>query len=60
MGDWSNNLEYEQREYYGHFYDTDEDVHEEENDRPCDSCEHHKENGCEKWSCVFDRQKGGE
>lgn len=26
MGDWSNNLEYEQREYYGHFYDTDEDV----------------------------------
>lgn len=30
MGDWSNNLEYEHREYYGHFYDTDEDVHEEE------------------------------
>lgn len=32
MGDWSDNLEYEQREYYGHFYDTDEDVHEEETD----------------------------
>ena len=30
MGDWSNNLEYEHREYNGHFYDTDEDVHEEE------------------------------
>jgi hypothetical protein len=30
MGDWSDNLEYEHREYYGHFYDTDEDVHEEE------------------------------
>lgn len=30
MGDWSDNLEYEYREYYGHFYDTDEDVHEEE------------------------------
>lgn len=30
MGDWSNNLEYEHREHYGHFYDTDEDVHEEE------------------------------
>jgi len=30
MGDWSDNLEYEQREYYGHFYDTDEGVHEEE------------------------------
>lgn len=32
MGDWSDNLEYEHREYYGHFYDTDEDVHEEETD----------------------------
>lgn len=30
MGDWSNNPEYEQREYYGHLYDTDEGVHEEE------------------------------
>lgn len=32
MGDWSDKLEYEHREYYGHFYDTDEDVHEEETD----------------------------
>ena len=30
MGDWSDNLPYEQREYAGHFYDTDEDTHEEE------------------------------
>lgn len=33
MGDWSNNLEYEQREYYGHFYDTDKDTHEEEENK---------------------------
>jgi hypothetical protein len=30
MGDWSDNLPYEQREYAGHFYDTDEQVKEEE------------------------------
>jgi len=36
MGDWSNNLEYEQREHYGHFYDTDEDVHEEETEEETD------------------------
>ena len=23
-------------------------------DRPCEACEFHKENGCCKWSCVFD------
>ena len=23
-------------------------------DRPCSVCEFHKENGCCKWSCVFD------
>ena len=23
MGDWSDKLDYEQREYYGHFYDPD-------------------------------------
>ena len=34
MGDWSNNLEYEHREYYGHFYDSDreEETEEEETD----------------------------
>lgn len=23
-------------------------------DRPCEACEFHKENGCCKWSCVFE------
>lgn len=36
MGDWSDNLEYEQREYCGHFYDTDEDFHEEEEEETDD------------------------
>lgn len=30
MGDWSDNLPYERREYAGHFYDTDEQFEEEE------------------------------
>ena len=30
MGDWSDNLPYEQREYAGHFYDTDEEEETEE------------------------------
>jgi exonuclease VII small subunit len=34
MGDWSNNLDYEQREYYGQFYDTDEEEETEEEDTP--------------------------
>lgn len=25
-------------------------------DRPCDACEYHKENGCSRWSCVFERK----
>lgn len=24
------------------------------NNRPCEACEFHKENGCCKWICVFD------
>ena len=24
------------------------------NNRPCEACEFHKENGCCKWNCVFD------
>lgn len=24
------------------------------NNRPCEACEYHKENGCCKWDCVFD------
>ena len=24
------------------------------NNRPCEACEHKKENGCCKWDCVFD------
>lgn len=23
--------------------------------RPCSACEYHKENGCCKWSCVFEK-----
>lgn len=26
-------------------------------DRPCEACEFHKENGCCKWSCVFEEIK---
>ena len=25
------------------------------NERPCEACVHHGENGCCKWTCVFDR-----
>ena len=25
-------------------------------DRPCSVCEFHKENGCCKWSCVFEQE----
>lgn len=25
-------------------------------DRPCEACKYHGENGCSKWSCVFDEQ----
>ena len=24
------------------------------NERPCEACVHHGENGCCKWTCVFD------
>lgn len=24
------------------------------NDRPCEACEFHKENGCSRWDCVFE------
>lgn len=24
-------------------------------DRPCSACEYHKENGCCKWTCVFEK-----
>lgn len=34
MGDWSDNLPYDQREYAGHFYDTDEQVEEEPKESP--------------------------
>ena len=27
-------------------------------DRPCEACEFHKENGCCKWGCVFEEDKG--
>ena len=30
MGDWSDKLDYEQREYYGHFYDPDREEETEE------------------------------
>lgn len=26
-------------------------------DRPCEVCEFHGENGCSKWSCVFDEMR---
>lgn len=26
-------------------------------DRPCEACEFHKDNGCSKWSCVFEEDK---
>lgn len=26
-------------------------------DRPCSVCEYHTENGCSKWSCVFEEDK---
>ena len=25
-------------------------------DRPCDACKFHKEEGCSKWSCVFEEK----
>lgn len=25
-------------------------------DRPCTVCKYHKENGCSKWSCVFEQE----
>lgn len=25
------------------------------NNRPCEACEYHKETGCVKWECVFER-----
>ena len=25
------------------------------NDRPCEACEYHKETGCVKWECVFEK-----
>ena len=25
-------------------------------DRPCTACKFHKENGCSKWSCVFEEK----
>ena len=24
-------------------------------DRPCEACKHHKESGCCKWECIFDK-----
>ena len=27
-------------------------------DRPCSACKFHKENGCSKWSCVFEDKSG--
>ena len=27
-------------------------------DRPCTACKFHKENGCSKWSCVFEEKSG--
>ena len=24
------------------------------NNRPCEACEYHSDNGCSKWDCVFD------
>ena len=28
-------------------------------DRPCTVCKYHKENGCCKWDCVFDKHISG-
>lgn len=39
MGDWSDNLEYEQREYYGHFYDPDREEEPKEEELPADTVE---------------------
>lgn len=25
------------------------------NNRPCEACEYHKETGCVKWECVFEK-----
>lgn len=33
---------------------TDEDIKKYLADRPCDVCVFHKEEGCSKWSCVFE------
>lgn len=30
------------------------------NNRPCEACEFHKENGCSQWDCVFDKILYGE
>lgn len=27
-------------------------------DRPCTTCKFHKEEGCSKWSCVFEKKSG--
>lgn len=27
-------------------------------DRPCTACKFHKEEGCSKWSCVFEEKSG--
>ena len=29
-------------------------------DRPCNVCEFHKENGCCKWDCVFEKEPSAE
>lgn len=26
------------------------------NDRPCEVCKFHKENGCSRWNCVFEEE----
>lgn len=30
------------------------------NDRPCDVCKFHTENGCARWSCVFEEEPDSE
>ena len=25
------------------------------NNRPCEACEYHKETGCVKWECIFEK-----
>lgn len=53
MGDWSDKLDYEYREYYGHLYDPDREEDTEEEDTPSEiSKERYKE--------IYDRLKGGE